>query len=167
MKLWLLGERTSWGLWEGRVHTQLCLQWITNKELCIAHGTLLNVMCQPGWEGVWGRMDKCIFMAESLGCWPETATTLLTGYTSIQKKKWKLGKTNQNITFSAERTLTLALGFCGWGSKCTIPWQWPWSLSSCLFLLSYGCNCGSWDSLSATTDGPRGPARLSFICIQE
>ena len=22
-------------------------------------------MCQPGWEGVWGRMDKYIYMAES------------------------------------------------------------------------------------------------------
>ena len=34
----------------------------------IAHGTLLSVMCHPGWEGSWGRMDTCICMAESLHC---------------------------------------------------------------------------------------------------
>ena len=33
----------------------LYLKWITNKY-CIAHGTLLNVMWQLGWEGSWGRM---------------------------------------------------------------------------------------------------------------
>ena len=32
---------------------------------------------QPGWEGIWGRMDTCICMAESLQCSPETTTTLL------------------------------------------------------------------------------------------
>ena len=37
-------------------------------------------MCQPGWEGIWGRMDTCICMAESLHCSPETITTLLFGY---------------------------------------------------------------------------------------
>ena len=42
MNLWLLGERT-----EGRDSYGV---WITNKDLCIAHGTLLNVMWQPGWD---------------------------------------------------------------------------------------------------------------------
>ena len=37
--------------------------------------------------GVWGRMDTCICMAESLCCSPETITTLLMGYTLIQNKK--------------------------------------------------------------------------------
>ena len=31
-------------------------------------------------RGVWGRMDTCIRMAESLCCPPETITTLLIGY---------------------------------------------------------------------------------------
>ena len=35
--------------------TLLYLKWITNKNLCIAHGTLLNVMCQLGWEGSLGE----------------------------------------------------------------------------------------------------------------
>ena len=40
-------------------------------------------------SGIWGRMDTCICMAESLCSSPETITTLLTGYTSIQNKKLK------------------------------------------------------------------------------
>ena len=35
-------------------------------------------------KGVWGRMDPCMCMAESLRCLPETITTLLIGYTPIQ-----------------------------------------------------------------------------------
>ena len=38
-------------------------------------------------KGVWGRMDTCVCMAESLCCSPETTTTLLMGYTPIQNKK--------------------------------------------------------------------------------
>ena len=37
-------------------------------------------------RGVWGRMDTCICMPESLLCSPEAITTLLTGYTPIKKK---------------------------------------------------------------------------------
>ena len=35
----------------------------------------------------WGRMDTCIFMAESLHCSPETITKLL--ITPVQNKKFK------------------------------------------------------------------------------
>ena len=56
--LWLGGE--GWG--EGTVrelgidmYTLLYLKWITNKDYCIAQGTLLNVMWQPGWEGSLGE----------------------------------------------------------------------------------------------------------------
>ena len=37
-------------------------------------------------------LDTCICMAESLHCSPETITTLLTGYTPIQNKKFKKKK---------------------------------------------------------------------------
>ena len=43
-------------------------------------GTLLSVMCQPGWEGSLRRKDTCICMAEYFCCSPETVTTLLIGY---------------------------------------------------------------------------------------
>ena len=64
------------------MYTLLYLKWIT-KTCCVAHGTLLSVMCQPGWEEVWGRMDTCVGMAESLCRSPET-TMLLISYTPIQ-----------------------------------------------------------------------------------
>ena len=35
-------------------------------------------------KGVWGRMEKCVRMAESVHCSPETVKTLLIGYTSKQ-----------------------------------------------------------------------------------
>ena len=34
----------------------LCLKWVTSKDLLyIAHGTLFNVVWQPGWEGSLGQ----------------------------------------------------------------------------------------------------------------
>ena len=41
-------------------------------------------MWQPGWEEIWGRMDTCVGMAESLCCPPETITTLLIGCVCAQ-----------------------------------------------------------------------------------
>ena len=49
-------------------------------------------MVKPGWEGSLGRMDIHICMAEFLLCSPETITTLLTGYTPIQNKKFQATK---------------------------------------------------------------------------
>ena len=40
-------------------------------------------MCQPGWEEDL-RMNTCMCMAEFLHCWPETITTLLISYQSVQ-----------------------------------------------------------------------------------
>ena len=40
------------------VYTLLYLKQITNKDVSIAHGTLLNVMWQPGWEGSLGENVK-------------------------------------------------------------------------------------------------------------
>ena len=46
---------------------------------------LLNVMRQPGWEGIWGENGyMCIYMAESLPSSPEIVTALLIRYTPIQ-----------------------------------------------------------------------------------
>ena len=47
------------------------------KFYCIAQGTLLNVMWQPGWENSLGENG---FMYMSLHCPPETVTMLLIGY---------------------------------------------------------------------------------------
>ena len=60
---------------EGTVR-ELGMDMYTGGTYYIAHGTLLDVMWQPGWEGIWGRMDTCVGMAEPLYCPPETITTL-------------------------------------------------------------------------------------------
>ena len=63
--------------WDFRndMYTLLYLE-LSTRTYCIAHGTLLNVMCQPGWEENLGESGymTCICMAESLCCPPETAT---------------------------------------------------------------------------------------------
>ena len=41
---------------------------------------------------VWGRMDTCVCMAETLCCSPQTLTTLLISYTSIQASQVALVK---------------------------------------------------------------------------
>ena len=53
---------------------------VQRRELC-------SVLCgsQDG-RGVWGRMDTCTCMAESLYCPPESMATLLIGYTPIHNK---------------------------------------------------------------------------------
>ena len=70
------------------MYTPLYLKWITKFLL---YGTRKSAQCYvAAWmEGVWGEMDTYICMAESLHCSPETITTLLIDYTSIQNKKLK------------------------------------------------------------------------------
>ena len=76
-KIWSLGPSESlWWL--------LHLKRITNKTSCIAQGTLLNVMWQPGWEGNLGENATCICVSESLCRSPEAFTTLLIGYVCVQ-----------------------------------------------------------------------------------
>ena len=50
---------------------------------------------------VWGRVDTCVCTAESLHCSPETATTLLTGYTPTQNVVGV--KKNKNIKLENEK----------------------------------------------------------------
>ena len=53
------------------------------KPRCI--GELYSILCGSlDGQGVWGRMDTCICMAESLCCPPETITTLLITCIAIQ-----------------------------------------------------------------------------------
>ena len=56
------------------IYTLLYLKWRTYKDLYIAQGTLLNVMCSLDGKGVWGRADTRVYMAESLRSSPEAVT---------------------------------------------------------------------------------------------
>ena len=57
---------------------------VEQGELCsMLRGSLYG-------RGVWGRMDTCIYMAESLCSLPEITATLLISYIPIQNKKVSL-----------------------------------------------------------------------------
>ena len=90
------------------LYTLLYLKWITTKTYWIAQGSLLNVMCQPGWKGCggeWMRGYVWMCMAESLHCSPETVTALLTSCNAIQtdfgvkKKKKRIRYISNNKKF--------------------------------------------------------------------
>ena len=67
----------------------LQLKWITNKDLPNSNMEFFSVLCgRLDGKGVWGRMDTCIYMAESLCCPPETIVTLLIHYTPRQNKRF-------------------------------------------------------------------------------
>ena len=95
-------------------NTQLGLSWWSSGlRLCAPQGTLLAVMCQPGWEGVGGRIDTHICMAESLCCLLETVATLFISYTPIQKIKFKVwGKKRLCVPNAGDLGL-----FPGWGTR--------------------------------------------------
>ena len=55
-------------------------------------------------RGIWGRMDTCICIVKSLCCSAKTATTLLTGYTPIQNKKFKVTKKKKKFKVFPEKS---------------------------------------------------------------
>ena len=56
---------------ETDMYTLLCFKWITNKDL--PYRELCSMLCDSlDGRGIWGRLDTCICMAESLHCSPET-----------------------------------------------------------------------------------------------
>ena len=69
-------------------YTLLYLKWITNHELLyFLHMELCSVLCGSlVGRGVWGRMDICICIVESLHCSPETIPMLLIGSTQYKIK---------------------------------------------------------------------------------
>ena len=79
------------------LYTLLYLKWIINKDLL--YNTWNSIQCYvPAWmgEGVWGRMDTRICMAESLCCSPETTTALLIQWITMLIH-WTYSKTNQKL----------------------------------------------------------------------
>ena len=92
--LWLTGGRER----EFGTRAHRCSQkGSPTRTYYIAHGALLNVTWQRRWEGSLGKMDTCVCTAESLHCSPETVTTLLIGYTPIQKKSLRRKFTTEII----------------------------------------------------------------------
>ena len=64
------------------MYTLLYLKRIASKVvLCSTGNSAQCYVAALDERGVWGRMDTCIRMAESLHCPPETITTLFISYT--------------------------------------------------------------------------------------
>ena len=67
----------------------MCFKTVCNEVQMFAVKNRKNVLCRElclvlcgslDGKGVWGKMDKCICMAESVCCPPQTITTLSTDY---------------------------------------------------------------------------------------
>ena len=63
--------------------------WNSPTSMLVWRTSLAVQLLRLHAPGIWGRMDMCICMAEFLHCSPETVTTWLISYTSIQKEKLK------------------------------------------------------------------------------
>ena len=72
------GERDSWRVWDGHVHTA-AFKMDNQQRPTAQHMQLCSMLCGSlHGRGFWGRMDTCIYvaeyMAESLCCSPEIIT---------------------------------------------------------------------------------------------
>ena len=78
--LWLLGEGIVRVVWEDYVHIVI-FKMDNQQGPTIQHMELYSMLCASlDGRGVWGRMDACICMAESLCCLPESITTLFVNW---------------------------------------------------------------------------------------
>ena len=63
------------------VYLLLYLKWTTARPYCVQHRELCCMLGSSlDGRGVWGRMDTCVCVTESLCCPPEITTTLLISY---------------------------------------------------------------------------------------
>ena len=81
------GGRDSQGVWDGHRHTAV-FNMESQQGPAVQHREVCSMSrgSRDG-TGVYGRMDTCICLSESLHCSPETVTTLLPGNTPTQNKK--------------------------------------------------------------------------------
>ena len=62
----------SQGVWDGHVHTAM-FKMDNQQGPTVQHMELCSMLCGSlDGRGVWGRMDTCVCMTESLCCSPET-----------------------------------------------------------------------------------------------
>ena len=70
------------------MYTLLYFKWVVNKDQPIVHHRELCLMLYGSLDGrgVWGRMDACIGMAESLHCSSELIATLFVNWLYLNTK---------------------------------------------------------------------------------
>ena len=78
------GGRDSQGVWDGHGHTAV-FNMENQQGPAGQHRGLCSVSCGSlDGRGVWGRVDMCACLAESLQCPPETITSLLISCSPVQ-----------------------------------------------------------------------------------
>ena len=88
-KLGLRWGRDSQGVWDGHGLTAV-FNMENQQGPAVQRRGLCSMLCGSlDGRGVLGRVYTRICMAECLRCSPETITTLVISYTSIQNKKFK------------------------------------------------------------------------------
>ena len=130
------------------------------------------------------KMDTCVWMAESMGCKPETITTLLTGYIPIQNKKLKnvhrkqVGGINSSSSVIIIPTLDIRISGTKEASysaclphltsfhpflSCSVPRGWP----LCSGFLGFPCLLfSSWFwQMSISNVGSEGRRREENGCV--
>ena len=120
---------------------------------------------------VWGRMDTCVCMIESLDCSPEAVTVLLMGYTPRQNKK----KTLSTVPLLYSRSLFLHAMLCLVAQlcltlrhpiDCSMPGSSTWEFSRHVNYASHNCEeRGSRAALlsSKGSSQPRDRTQVSHI----
>ena len=82
-----LGGRDSCRVWDGHAHPAMS-KMDNQQGPTVYHRELCSMLCGSlNGRGVWGRMNTCIYILESLSYSPEIVATLLIGCIQIQNKK--------------------------------------------------------------------------------
>ena len=87
-------------------------------------------------KGVWGRMDICICIAESLCCSSGIITTLLIICTPIEIKQFKVWRKKKVLKWSNMRTQQPSL-------LAVTVWERKWGFPIMTFLVHLSCNPSS------------------------
>ena len=81
---------------------------------------LCSMSCDRlGGRGIWGRMDECVYMAESLLC-SETVTALLISYIPVRNKSFKNIQTATTEKQGGQASLCVLVG-----SRCFLVGEMP------------------------------------------
>ena len=81
-----MGGKDTWGVWDGHGHIAM-FKMDSQEGPTMEHEEICSMLCSRlDGRRVWGRMDTCIRLDESLHCSPKTVTTLLIYYPPIENK---------------------------------------------------------------------------------
>ena len=135
----------------------------------VEHSELCSMLCGGlDGRGLWGRMDTCMCMAESFCCSCDAITTLLTGYTPTQNKKFKVWEEFSHKFF---KVFFILLFSSGTSSACllicsTIPYRSP-RLYSFLFIPFLGSGLPRWLSSKESDCNAGAAGRCRFDPLEK